>query len=207
MIENVVFDMGNVLLDYNPMRLIAGYTRDPADRAAIDRALFASPEWALLDEGLITDADMLRAALAHLPERLHGMTRDMFAIWPTLYRPIPETERLVRRLKANGYRCYLLSNASLRWYSYEQDFPVFALLDGRIISASCRTVKPKDAIYRALFDTYSLLPETCFFIDDMPANVEGARRNGMDGFVLDSRQYAALESALTERGVRLHQAN
>lgn len=203
MIQNVIFDMGNVLLDYDPMRLIRRYTADAGEIAAINGALFASKEWALLDEGLITDGEMIETAVARLPERLHEMTREMFAVWPTLYLPIPETERLVRQLRANGYPCYLLSNASLRWYSYEADFPVFSLLCGRIISASFRTVKPKPAIYRALFDTFSLIPAECFFIDDLAANVAGGRALGMDGFVLDQRQYGELTRTLCEKGVRL----
>lgn len=202
-IRSLIFDMGNVLLDYDPMRLLRQRLPERADQDAVCAALFASPEWALLDEGLIQEDAVLGAALARLPGRLHAVTRSVFADWPSLYVPIPETEQLVRDAKRLGLSCYLLSNASLRFYSYEANYPVFSLLDGRIISASFRTVKPKPEIYRALFDTFSLTPSECFFTDDLAANVEGGRRLGMDGFVLDRRQYGALRAALRAKGLAL----
>lgn len=200
MIQNIVFDMGNVLLDYDPVRFISYHTDCPADQELIRNALFRSPEWAMLDAGATTDDGALEAAKARLPERLHGTVRDVFEKWHTYYLNIPEATQLVDDLKAAGRSIYLLSNASLRWYRYQKDYPVFSRLDGYIISASVKEVKPNPGIYEALFSTYGLKPAECFFVDDLPANIEGARRMGMDGFALTHYQYPALRARLTEIG-------
>ena len=63
-------------------------------------------------------------------------------------------------------------------------------------------MKPDPAIYRRLFSKFGLSPSTCFFIDDLPANVEGARACGMEGHVFDG-DLGKLEAALAARGVKL----
>ena len=73
-IKNVVFDMGNVLMLFDGPYFSAQFTDNEADAVALQRALFGSPAWNLLDSGTISYDTMLRVARAHLDERL----------WPNL---------------------------------------------------------------------------------------------------------------------------
>ena len=74
------------------------------------------------------------------------------------------------------------------------------MMDGIVISAEEKTVKPEAEIYQVLLKRYSLKADECFFIDDSPANIEAAAQIGMSGFVFRGDS-AALRSALREVGV------
>ena len=203
MIQNIVFDMGNVLLRYDADYIVSQFAVDPADRAALLSAIFHAPEWALMDAGELGEADMLRLIPKRLPPRLAETGIAAYQNWHLHNQPIPEAEALVKQLKAAGYRLYLLSNAAPRFQAYWRDYPALTALDGHVVSAFVHAVKPEPAIFRILFDTYGLKPEECFFVDDMAANVAAGKALGMDGFVLDGFQYDGLRKALGERGVRL----
>ena len=71
MIKNIVFDMGKVLTDYDGSWVCRHYVKDEADAARIQSALFTSPEWVLLDMGVITDREAMEKVLPRLPHRLH----------------------------------------------------------------------------------------------------------------------------------------
>ncbi len=72
MIKNIVFDMGKVLVAYDSMRVCQYFIEDEADRELVHTAVFISPEWVLLDMGVITDEAALKRICGRLPERLHG---------------------------------------------------------------------------------------------------------------------------------------
>ena len=71
-----------------------------------------------------------------------------------------------------------------------QQFPIFQLLDGYIISSEEHVIKPEAAIYQRLFQRFQLKPEECIFTDDRAENIEGGRAVGMEGIVFtDAPQY------------------
>ena len=86
-------------------------------------------------------------------------------------------------LKAKGYGIYLLSNASYRQHDYWPRVEASKFFDGTLISAYEKVVKPQPEIYRLLLQRFNLRAEECFFIDDVPANIEGAFYCGIPGAV------------------------
>ena len=97
---------------------------------------------------------------------------------------------LLRRLKAEGYKLYGLTNWCSKVHITISQFDIFTLLDGWVISSEEKVVKPEPEIYQRLFDRYGLEPSECVFTDDREENIEGARRMGMDGIVfVDAKQY------------------
>ena len=175
----VIFDMGNVLMTFDGPYFSSCFTDTPEDAAMLDGALFGSPLWTLLDSGTISHETMRRYALAHLPERLHPSLDECLEHWPERSRPIEATNELGIRLKREGYGVYVLSNANTRIMDQLGHAPIAPHLDGCVVSAQERIMKPDPAIFRLLCDRYHLDPASCLFVDDNADNCEGARVAGM----------------------------
>lgn len=118
-------------------------------------------------------------AQAHLPERLWPNLHECMVHWHEHQPVFPETNAIVERLHAAGYGCYVLSNAGTRFWRQKDRIPSFPLMDGWVVSAFERIMKPDPAIYMVLCNRYGLDPATCLFVDDNPDNVAGARVAGM----------------------------
>ncbi len=184
MIKNIVFDMGNVLIRFDPEFFIrrAGVI-DPGDRELILRELFRSAEWPMMDWGALDEESTEKILMPRFPERLRETVHQLLWHWADDREMIPGMEELVAELKAAGYRLYLLSNASVQQHVYWPGFPVSRLLDGKLISCDVKVIKPMPEIYRAFTEKFGLKPEECLFIDDAAVNIAGAVRCGWQGIV------------------------
>lgn len=81
MIKNIVFDMGKVLIYYESMRACRHFIDNEADQKAVCAAVFDSPEWVLLDMGVISEEEGFRKMCTRLPERLHEAAKQCFDNW------------------------------------------------------------------------------------------------------------------------------
>ena len=184
MIRNIVFDMGQVIIRFDPqMFLDRAGIKDPDDRRLVLNELFLSVEWAQMDEGVLTEETAEPIILKRIPERLHGTVRELLHHWSWPRDMIPGMENLVMKLKTSQYGVWLLSNASKAQHTYWPKVPVSSLFDGKLISCDVHVVKPSREIYRMFTEKFSLEPEECIFIDDSPANVAGAIACGWSGIV------------------------
>ena len=203
MIRNIVFDMGNVVVRYDPSYFVerAGI-RNPEDRQLILNELFHSVEWAQMDAGTLTEETAEPRILPRFPERLHETVRELLYRWAYPRETIPGMEDLIRRLKEAGYHIYLLSNASAAQHDYWPRFSVSQYFDGKLISCDVKTVKPNPEIYRLFTEKFSLKPEECLFIDDTTANVAAAIACGWKGIVFHG-EADELEQKMRESGIRI----
>lgn len=201
MIRNIVFDMGNVLVRFDPEWFISreGIT-DPEDRKIIIRELFQSVEWAQMDLGVLSEKTAEPSVLARIPEKLREPVRNLLHNWAAPREMVPGMEETVRRLKNAGYGIYLLSNASVSQPVYWSAMPVSRYFDGTMVSAFVRTVKPNPVIYRLFTEEFSLREEECVFIDDSTPNVAGAIACGWHGIVFHG-DAEELERKLKNMGV------
>lgn len=197
-LENIVFDMGGVLMDWDPVKISLALCPDPDDAALLRKAVFDSREWGFADAGAIKPETIAWTAKLKLPERLHELA-DTFALhWHEVFEPMPETGELVRELKTEGYGVYLLSNAGPTFEDYRDRIPAIDVFDGVLVSCYEHVVKPDEAIYQLFCERYGLDPASCLFVDDLRRNVEGARRAGMQGYLFDGdaetlRQFIACQ--------------
>lgn len=184
MIRNIVFDMGNVVIRFDPRYFMErdGIT-DPQDQKIIMNELFLSVEWAQMDAGVLTEETAEPSILARFPDQLKEPVHRLLFDWAYPRDMIPGMESLVRRLKDAGYGIYLLSNASKAQHEYWPRFPVSRLFDGKLISCDVKVVKPCRRIYQLFTEKFGLTPQECVFIDDAPANVAGAVACGWQGIV------------------------
>lgn len=202
MIRNIVFDMGGVLIDYDPEKTLYSLFDRPTAELLL-REIFRNPLWAEKDRGTVSVADILAQKGSRIPPAVYDRVAAMVENYYPYMPPFPEPEALVQRLKANGYGVYLLSNASMDFFERRAGIPALQWFDGCLISAEVRHIKPEPEIYQAFFERFSLRPETCFFIDDMQANIDGAARCGMRGYCHDHTKFDALLQALRRAGVTL----
>lgn len=199
---NIVFDMGQVLMDFAPPKFIErlGYTGD--DAQALLREVFRGWEWVAFDRGDITGQDVVDSACSRLPQRLHPAAHDLVFHWWDHMIPMPGAKELVTELHEKGYDMYVLSNASQDFHKYFDSIPGSEYLprERRFVSSDYRLLKPEHEIYELFFRTFDLVPESCVFIDDNPPNVEAARRLGMRA-VVHRGDMARLRRELRDLGV------
>jgi len=204
MIRSIIFDMGQVLIRWDPDNLIRQAGIPEEDAPLLREAVFSSVEWIRLDRGSISQEEALTAMCRELPERLHAAAGELVRSWwkyPLV--PIPGMADLIAELKSLGYGIYLLSNASSQLHEYFHRIPGSQYFDGMIVSADWRLLKPQHEIFETLFREYGLSPASCFFIDDLNINIEGAREAGMPGAVFNG-DIARLRRALRAAGVPVH---
>lgn len=184
MIKNIIFDMGGVLIPWDPPAIVARQHLDSADSAVLLREVFQCREWASMDHGLMTQEEGYARICRRLPEHLHEAAHScVFDWWKAPFVPISGIGELVHEVKALGYGVYLLSNATSELHEYFHRLPGAEHFDGMIVSADVKLLKPQHEIYEALFEKYNLRPEECFFIDDGMQNIDGAYAVGMSGTV------------------------
>ena len=196
--RNIVFDLGNVLVRFRPEQDLAGYYSED-DVAFLLDAVFRTPEWIELDRGTLTDEEATAAFAARHPGQA-ALIRECMAARHRLLTPIAGSVALLAPLKRRGYGLYYLSNYHASLFEIaERDFAFLELFDGGVISSHVRRLKPEPAIYGMLLERCGIRAEESLFIDDTPANVDGARAAGLQTLLLEDP--GQLEAALTEQGI------
>jgi putative hydrolase of the HAD superfamily len=178
-IRNVVFDVGGVLLDWNPAAVIARLHPDPALQAVVRQRMFEHADWHEFDRGTIS----YEAAPAHFARQTGlsaGQVRELIHATRESLAPIDGTVRLVEDLAASGVHLYLLSNMPVSTYEYlVTQHAFFAHFKHLVISGAILLAKPDAAIYHHLVDKTGIVPAQSVFIDDLPRNVAAARDCGL----------------------------
>jgi putative hydrolase of the HAD superfamily len=176
---NVVFDLGGVVVAWNPDDIIERAVADPATRPLAKRHIMQHPDWLELDRGTLEIEEAIRRATVRsgLDEAL---VRSVVDSVPASLVANDETVALMRRVKAAGNAVYCLSNMPTGSFAYlEQRYDFWDIFDGVVISARVHYCKPEREIYEHLLNAYDLVPGETVFIDDVAANVEGARAVGI----------------------------
>lgn len=185
MIKNIVFDMGNVIIHWNPMNIIKQYTDNEAKQQMFLKEVFGSKEWLAYDEGTMSKLEVQDGVCSRLEDKYHQQARDMISYWYRDCPPIKEMEPIIKELKEKGYGIYLLSNTNISFDEYKDKIPVFTYFDGFYISAKYKLVKPNKEIFEDFGRRFHVSLAECIFIDDIPVNVEGAIQAGMQGYCLN----------------------
>ncbi len=199
MIRNMVFDIGNVLMDFRwkeYMRSLFG--EDETLIQTINQGIWHNGCWAAMDKGEMDGAATLRSAVAFAPqyEKEIKLTLDSVA---HAFHKFEYSIPWIQELKRMGLNVYYLSNYSAFSVAANPDVLDFIpYMDGGVFSFEVKAVKPEPEIYRCLCDKYGLKPEDCLFTDDVPANVNGAQACGFQGIVFEGyeKTYPLIMKAL-----------
>ena len=174
----VVFDIGNVLLNWDPDGLYAAHLTDPAAREAFYAEVGLHAMNLEIDRGAPLHASVEAAAAAH-PDRA-ALLRLWASDWEsTLDGAIEGSVRILRDLQAQGIPCVALSNFGAETFvRAELLFPFLKAFDRRFISADLGLVKPDPAIYAVVEDGLGLSGGALFFTDDRAENIAAAAARG-----------------------------
>ena len=186
MIKNIIFDVGNVLVEYNPDGLMCRLGFDEETLQAVNQAVFQNELWNESDRGVLSPEELLEAFIANNPAYEKEIRQVIDAVGDTISR-MPYTVEWVKGLKERGYHLYILSNYAEYTYektSHKMEFLPY--MDGVVFSYRCKLIKPEKEIYEYICETYGLKPEESVFLDDRKDNVEAARNMGMHGIVFEN---------------------
>ena len=200
MIQNILFDMGQVLIRFDREFFMERLGLSAEDRKILMREVFLSVEWVQMDRGSLREETAAEQIYSRIPQRLHDAAYKLISMWDRPILPIQGMHELVQELKQAGYGIYLLSNASVRQHEYWPKIPGWQFFDGKIISADEKVMKPHPDYYLRALDRFKLIPGECVFIDDVSANIEGAMYCGIPGIVFHG-DAKFLRSQLREKGV------
>ncbi len=181
-IDAVVFDVGRVLLDFQPEKILARYLPDaPELHETLLRRVFRSPYWVMMDRGTLTHAEATEA-LAGSDEQIGAAVRHIMAHWVEMKDVLDEGVRAMACCKAHGKKIYILSNYGDEPFRVvEEKYDFFRLADEKFISSRLKLLKPEPAIYAHVIRATGHDPERVLFIDDASANIEGALAAGWQG--------------------------
>ena len=180
MIRTIIFDIGNVLADFNWRAYLDSYQLSEKEDKIVEASLFLSPLWAEIDRGRLSDEELLEEICKEVPEYKELICRiyagAALAVNQNSYAP-----GLLKSLREQGYRIYILSNYGKTFY--EQRLSHFEFLqysDGQVVSYQEKYIKPEPEIYEILLSRYQIKPEEAVFLDDLPRNLETARKFGLN---------------------------
>jgi 2-haloacid dehalogenase len=198
-IDAVIFDLGGVLLDWNPRYL---YRQMFDDEDAMERFLrdVCTMEWhEANDRGVPFQVTCAQLAAEH-PEHAEHIWAWGTRSEEMIGGPIDESVAILRELKGRGVPVYALTNMEATTYPQRRErFDFMRWFDGTVVSSSEGVIKPDPRIFRLLLDRYGLEAETTLMIDDNPRNVDAARELGMPTVLFESP--AGLRRALVDAGL------
>ena len=177
----IVFDIGGVLLNWDPRHL---YRKLFDDEAEMEWFLseICSPAWnERMDAGL-SFAEGVAELCAEHPEHA-PFVRAYHERWIEMVPgAIDGTVEILHEVRERGHPVYAITNFNAETLAVAAEvYPFLNGFDGVIVSSEIRLIKPDPAIFRAFFETYDRQPHDCAFIDDRAVNVEAARDVGMHG--------------------------
>ena len=181
-INAIIFDLGNVLIDWNPRHVYDENYFDTPEKRNYFFSHICTMDWNEQQDAGRSIVEATQELIEKFPDWEQPI-RDYYGRWTDMLGgPIPETVEIFRRLKKSGkYKLYALTNwqaglfdVALVRYNFLQWF------DGRVVSGEEKTRKPFPEFYQRLLDRYSVTPAEALFIDDSLRNIKAAEAMGIN---------------------------
>jgi putative hydrolase of the HAD superfamily len=179
--KNVIFDLGGVVLEWNPERVLQRYYADDALRILMRSALFQHPDWLDLDRGTLQEAELVSRVAVRAGRPAAELEGLLGAVRESLHTK-PDTVALLEKLFARGVPLFCLSNVASSIFAYlRRRHSFWHVFRGIVISGDLKIMKPEPEIFQHLLDRYGLSPGDTVFVDDSEPNVQAARALGLQG--------------------------
>ena len=200
MIKNIVFDLGNVLISFQPDTYLFRRFNNQQIISELYQKVFRSQDWAELDRGTITEKEVIEK-FCRLYPHLADSIKSIFADWGEILIPIEGSVDILNHLAKQEYNLYVLSNFHLEAFKRISSLDFFKHFDGMVISAKINYIKPEPEIYQHLLKEFRLIPGETVFIDDVAENIKGAAALGIE--TIQFKDPVQLEKELKILGIEL----
>ena len=204
MITTIIFDLGGVLIDWNPEYL---YTKvfDNEEEMKSFLATVCTPDWNEEQDGGRSIKEATETLAKQYPEHEQNI-EAYYSRWPEMLRgPIDGTVEILHKLRQSSrYKLYALTNWSTETFPIARErYKFLAWFDGIVVSGEEKMRKPDPAFYKLLFEKYGVDVAEALFIDDNVRNVAAARKLGIDSIVFTTPDELIRELAV--RNIVLNQ--
>lgn len=189
MIKNIIFDVGDVLLEYRWKDMLKDYGLPDDEAYKVGKLMFNDNLWHEFDLANMTHDEIVGQYLKNYPDYAEVMQ------WFMTHGELMHVKRedvweKAQKLKEKGYGIYILSNYSQELFEkHTKDAPFISLADGVVVSYQIHITKPDEKIYQYLLDKYNLKAEECIFFDDREENTEAARKLGIEAVTVTSKEF------------------
>lgn len=186
--KNIIFDFGNVLVQWHPELVYGEYFGDEAKAWWFLRHVADFDFRQRIDAGESIDKCICELQVQHPDykeaiELYHSHWREM------LTGEVPGMREMLERLKGKGYSLYGLTNWSMETFpEARRRFPILQMIEDYVVSGAEGYVKPDPKLFQILLDRYHLKAEECLFIDDNTDNVAAAEKLGLHGIVFTNTE-------------------
>lgn len=196
-LKTILFDLGNVLLDFSHERMFEQIaTIFEVSTDIVQEALFGNSYIQKFDRGLVSEREVQAYLEAQFSRRC-GRDRLRTAVGD-IFTPNTEMIDLVQLLKHLNFRLVLLSNTCVTHIEWiRTHYPLLDLFDDLVLSYEVGACKPEAAIFAAALQTIRCAPGECFYTDDILDYVEMARHHG-----LQAEQFSGAQAFRQQLGIR-----
>ena len=185
MLKNIVFDLGNVLVKFNPIEYMLKIGIEQKDVEILNDLIFKNQMWNEFDRGTITIENYckkLKKDNAQYGTQIDKIfapnwEKNLFLLNTEVAKFLEETSK--------KYKIYILSNVSEQVLKYIKTLDFWKYVTGGTYSYTIKACKPEKEIYEVFLKQNNLIPEKCFFLDDKAENIKAAEQFGMKGIVFD----------------------
>ena len=199
-IDTIIFDLGGVLIDWNPKHL---YRKILKDEAQVDWFLsnICTSEWNDQQDAGRSFEDATKELISKHPEWEEAITAWYGRWQETIKGPIEDTVSILEAIKnSNRFRLYALTNWSAETFPWAlENFNFLHWFEGIVVSGVEKTRKPFPEFYQILFDRYKINPSNSVFIDDNIKNIDGAQQVGLPA--IHFKDSNSLEKELISLGI------
>ena len=180
MLKNIIFDIGNVILEWKPQLFLAKLLPPNIDVTTFIQQI--TPIWMQYDAGKVDEAGTIDA-ICKISGISSNIGQEMMQLSRTTLTPaVGSLELLANLHKTNQYNLFCITNMSIPTYLFlQKKYSFWKYFNNTIVSAHVKLLKPDLKIYNLLLENENLRPQQCLFIDDLKENIDAAKTLGLTG--------------------------
>ena len=196
MTKNIIFDFGNVLVQWHPEVVYGEFFGDEAKAWWFLRHVADMDFRQRIDAGESME-DCIREKQAQYPEYEQAVELYRSKWREMLTDEVPGMREVISELRARNYEIFGLTNWSMETFPEARaHFGILQMIDRYVVSGAEGLVKPDPRLFQVLLDRYGLKAEDCSFVDDNPDNVAAAKGMGMQGILFTNAETLRKELAI-----------
>ncbi len=190
---NIIFDVGGVLITWEPDAILTSLFDDAELRKRLRSEVFEHNDWIEYDRGVSSWNEVTSRIAERTGIGIKNAERLMAATLDSL-EPIAGMVELIEECKTKGHRLFCLSNMNgITYARLKERYDFWAPFEGVVVSGHVGEVKPGPKIFQHLLQKYDLTAGECVFIDDAQRNVDGAMRMGINAILFESHSQCRSE--------------